>query len=158
VHGTYDEAVRLVRRGDPMLLERTIASGGPREGLEPVAMLLLARTGAVPDGWLASSGLVEDFTQTATYYGSRGFTERRVKGIRSPKRGDPRTLTTLRYSDVVAGRVGPEVLRDAIVFVGSTDLFPTKDPDDPARDGLSTLYFHALAAQRVLQAVSASRQ
>ncbi|MEZ6184932.1 MAG: CHASE2 domain-containing protein [Planctomycetota bacterium] len=73
-----------------------------------------------------------------------------------PQLGDPESVTTVSYVDVLEGRVDPELLRGAIVLVGMTDgqqdVLENPDPDGaPTLDRVPGVYLHAFALERVIR-------
>jgi CHASE2 domain-containing sensor protein len=148
---TFEELKASAKMGDLMLVDRVFPAGGPTEGLEPVALALLARAGALPDG---SPDLFDEFLASASFWGTRGvLTEERLRGVRT-RLADAQSIAAFRYADAVAGRVDPRALRGAFVFVGSTDpeFGRAQGAANPGALDHVSVYVHAMAARRLLAA------
>jgi adenylate cyclase len=112
------------------------------DGRRPLSVELALRTGVLSQGDLAK--VVEPLTT-----GVENGKPVTIQGI-LPRSGDPGSVTTVSYVDVLQGKVDPAVLAGALVVVGMTDGKTDMHTNPVTGADISGVYFHAFALQRFL--------
>lgn len=122
--------------------------------LRPLVEMLAIRTGDLRPGDLKRSGAIEQL-QVGAYRDESGRSSPAMRpGLRSGV-GDPATIRTLSYVDVLQGRADAAALRGALVLVGADDG-ESDLHDVPGRGRVAGVFLHAFALKRALAAAHAA--